>query len=399
MALLAFIALLVGSCSAQLRAQTLTTLYTFADATDGALPGGVIAGPSDGLYGFAGYGGNADCGNQLPPYGCGTVFQLTAGANFTTLYAFNGVLDGQQPSSLINSDNVFYGTTSQGGINDNGTAFALDADGQLQQYDFATGSNATHPFTAMTAARNNAFFGTGYFGGISNYGAIFWLTFNKEISHTERVVYSFQGAPNDGESPNSPVVGDGNILYGTTVYGGPGTCNNGFANGCGTFYKFTAQGETVLHSFTGPDGSYPSKIIPAGNGNFYGVTGAGGAYGAGTIYEITPTGSVTTMFSFNGANGSSPGGLEKDNEGNVFGVTENGGAYGYGTIFELSPDGNGGWQQTLLYSFTGNADGSHPQPPFVLDAVNHNIYGVALEGGNLSCFEPYGCGTVFKLEY
>jgi uncharacterized repeat protein (TIGR03803 family) len=396
----ALLVILALSAVTPLRAQTLTTLYSFTDSTDGALPGGVVADASGTLYGFAGYGGNVNCGNQLPPYGCGAVFQMTSAGKITTLYAFGGGSDGQQPTGLIVSNGGLYGTTSQGGSNGTGTVFEISGlNKKSASYSFDGESDAANPFTALRPSANGTFYGTGYFGGPSNDGAIFQISFNSQGVPSEKVLYDFQGAPNDGASSDAPLVGDGNALYGTTVYGGPGNCNNGLSVGCGTFFKLTPSGETVLHAFTGPDGSYPGRIIASGDGNFYGVTSAGGVNGAGTVFEVTPAGAVTTLYSFSGPDGLSPGGLALDNHGNLFGTTYVGGQYGYGTLFELSPNGNGGWTERVLYSFTGGADGSGPQPPFVLDATHRTIYGAAIEAGDLSCFNPYGCGTIFKLTY
>jgi uncharacterized repeat protein (TIGR03803 family) len=130
------------------------------------------------------------------------------------------------------------------------------------------------------------------------------------------------------------------------------------------------------------------------------VTAGGGSTGYGTVYEVTPSGSVTTIFTFTLAGeGVNPGGLVRDAAGNLFGTTFNGGEEGYGTIFELSPNQNGGWSESVLYSFINSTDGSHPQPPIVVDSNTRTIYGAAYEGGNLSCFSPYGCGTIFKVTY
>jgi uncharacterized repeat protein (TIGR03803 family) len=189
-------------------------------------------------------------------------------------------------------------------------------------------------------------------------------------------------------------------LVGSTVYGSSGTCNNGFAVGCGTVYKLTQSGETLLHSFTGTDGTYPGVLIPAGRSGFYGITGQGGSSGKGTVFQMSSTGVVTTVYSFRGgSDGSNPGGLIEDFSGNLFGTTYSGGASGNGTIFELSPNGQGGWTETVLCSFTGGADGSGPQPGIALDQSNHTIYGSTVGGGDLSCDAPSGCGTVFALSY
>jgi uncharacterized repeat protein (TIGR03803 family) len=385
-----------------LQAQTFTTIYTFQGSTDGSLPGGLAESPNGGLFGFAAYGGNLNDCTIFPPYGCGNVFQITPAGKLTTLYSFGGG-DGQDPTSLIATSGTLYGTTSQGALG-YGTAFAISSPNSLAaEYAFGTTggiTDALYPQVAMTPVKDGIFYGTGFFGGTANNGAVFELTFGAQGGALESTVYSFKGAPNDGAGPNSPLVAAGNALYGTTEYGGSGNCSNGNEVGCGTFFKITPTGETVLHTFTGPDGSSPGKLISAGNGNFYGVTASGGSSGYGTIFEVTPAGSVTTLFTFSLASeGVNPGGLVRDSSGNLFGTTLNGGSAGDGVIFELSPNGNGGWSEKVLYSFLGSTDGTHPQPPIVVNSATRTIYGVTLEGGNLSCFSPDGCGTVFKLTY
>ena len=210
------------------------------------------------------------------------------------------------------------------------------------------------------------------------------------------MLHSFVGGPNDGSYPNSILLPQSGALVGSTVYGGSGTCNNGFAVGCGTVYKLTKSGETLLHSFTGTDGTYPSVLIPAGKGGFYGITDQGGSSGKGTVFQMSSTGIVTTLYTFmGGSDGANPGGLVEDSSGNLFGTTYGGGASGGGTIFEVSPNGQGGWTETVLYSFTNGADGGGPQRGIVLDQQNHTIYGSTVAGGYPSC----SCGTVFSLSY
>jgi uncharacterized repeat protein (TIGR03803 family) len=295
-----------------------------------------------------------------------------------------------------------YGTTSQGGDVATGTVFELNQKGQkVAQYSFKGGTDAATPFAGLIQ-EEGTIFGTGYFGGTNDDGAVFALTSNCSAAAAcrEVVLHSFAGGANDGSNPNSALVPQSGGLVGSTVYGGSGTCNNGFAVGCGTVYKLTQSGETLLHSFTGTDGTYPGVLIPAGRSGFYGITGQGGSSGKGTVFQMSSTGVVTTLYSFRGgSDGSNPGGLIEDSSGNLFGTTYSGGASGNGTIFELSPNGQGGWTETVLCSFTGGADGSGPQPGIALDQSNHTIYGSTVGGGDLSCDAPSGCGTVFALSY
>lgn len=236
-----------------------------------------------------------------------------------------------------------------------------------------------------------------------------YIEFN-ENTHSETVLYSFCSQPGctDGELPNGGLIMDSNgNLYGTTFTGGAGgaVCHGGY--GCGTVFELNANGvETVLHSFTnnGLDGMQPTGgLIMGPNGNLYGTTEYGGTtyYFSGTVFEISPSGTETVLYSFCSqigcTDGASPyGELLMDTKGNLYGTTLAGGAYGHGTVFKLSPSGT----VTVLYSFcsqTGCPDGSYPNGGLIMDP-NGNLYGTTYEGGlSSSCFGGYGCGIVFKL--
>ena len=137
----------------------------------------------------------------------------------------------------------------------------------------------------------------------------------------------------DGSNPFAGLLlgTDGNF-YGTTYGGG--------ANGKGTIFQVTPAGTlTTLHSFTGADGSEPwsGQLVQATDGNFYGTTFDGGAHGSGTIFEFTPGGVLTVLHSFSGPDGSNPqGGLVQGTDGNLYGATTGGGASFGGAVFSLS---------------------------------------------------------------
>jgi len=163
--------------------------------------------------------------------------------------------------------------------------------------------------------------------------------------------------------------------------------------------------EQVLYSFSGgADGAWPMGTLVFDNeGNLYGVTASGGA-GSGVVFKLTEQNgkwSETVLYSFQGGNdGASPlAGLVFDQAGNLYGTTADGGGKGCfggcGTVFELSPSPNGSWTETVLYRFTGAADGANPQANLILDDKG-TLYGTTLAGGDLSC-DTGGCGTVFEL--
>jgi uncharacterized repeat protein (TIGR03803 family) len=144
-----------------------------------------------------------------------------------------------------------------------------------------------------------------------------------DLGTTFTSLFSFDGA--NGEFPEASLIQatDGN-LYGTTVEGGV----NCPPLGCGTVFKITPSGTlTTLHSFDGADGTEPHGLIQATNGNFYGTASFGGANSEGTVFEITPSGTLTTLASFNGTDGQGPeAGLIQATDGNFYGTTSRGGA-------------------------------------------------------------------------
>ena len=160
----------------------------------------------------------------------------------------------------------------------------------------------------------------------------------------------------------------------------------------------TAGGYNTLHSFTGNtngdpvtsgDGAAPFTDLAQGSdGNFYGTTNQGGAYTAGTVFVVTPAGTLTILHSFGGTadGGLYPnGGLVQGGDGNFYGTTASGGTDGQGTAFVITPGG----MLTTVYQFSGG-DGVSPGNT-LLRASDGNLYGVTLSGG------LYGRGTVYRL--
>ena len=169
---------------------------------------------------------------------------------------------------------------------------------------------------------------------------------------------------------------------------------SGGINSGGTFFKYGAGGAVAtLYSFSDPE---PAGLIQGSDGNFYGVTWFGGANGLGTVFKVTPVGVHTTLYSFCSVGGTSctdgeipQGGVIQATDGNLYGTTVEGGAAGgYGTVFSLTPAGT----LTTLHSFN-NTDGSSPQT--LIQSTNGTFYGVAQNGGSTECIS--GCGTIFSL--
>jgi uncharacterized repeat protein (TIGR03803 family) len=217
------------------------------------------------------------------------------------------------------------------------------------------------------------------YGGTYNYGVVFKLA----PDGTETVLHAFTSGISDGANPVYGVIEDalGN-LYGTTPYGGLGTC--GQFLGCGVIFKIAPDGtETVLYRFGNADGAVPmAGLIMDKAGTFYGTTLYGGTGSEGVVYRFTADGKETVLYRFSGtgevcSDGCSPfGELARDTAGNLYGATNGGGAYDFGTIFKLAPDGT----ETVLHSFP-NLD--EPFSGLIKDNAG-NLYGT-------------GENTVFRL--
>jgi uncharacterized repeat protein (TIGR03803 family) len=144
--------------------------------------------------------------------------------------------------------------------------------------------------------------------------------------------------------------------------------------------------ETLLYTFTGTGGAYPmSGVIRDSAGNLYGTTNSGGT-NHGVVFEIDAAGQESTLYTFTGgADGGQPyGGLVRDSAGNLYGTTQTGGASFYGVVYEVAAAG----QETVLYTFTGKADGGFPYGTPIRDA-HGNLYGTTQLGGE--------AGVVFEL--
>jgi uncharacterized repeat protein (TIGR03803 family) len=228
------------------------------------------------------------------------------------------------------------------------------------------------------------------------------------------VLYAFPGEGGHGTAGANPLGGiirdaKGDI-HGVTEFGG-------VENEYGVVFKLSVTGkEAVLHTFAGPpkDGAEPvSSLLLGSSGMFYGTTAFGGSGecrggpDCGIVFAIDSAGHYSIIHNFQGGpdDGIEPwGNLVQDAQGNIYGTTMGGGpeaglcgppyAFGCGTIFKLSANSDGGWTESILYNFTGAADGSDPVT-LAIDAQG-NLYGAALFGGSHGCVG--GCGTVFKMD-
>jgi uncharacterized repeat protein (TIGR03803 family) len=324
----------------------LTVLYSFTGRADGAgSGGGLIKDAKRNLYGGA--GGGADGG--------GVLFKLSPSGHETVLYSF-GPADGSGPGpSIIDSAGNIYGTTLGGGISgcdENGwsgcgTIFEVTATGEeTTLYSFCSQAgcaDGAHPDGTLIMDGQGNFYGTTFYGGAFSGGTVFKLD---PATGIETVLYSFAGGT-DGQGPLGGVLMDsaGN-LFGTTLHGGSTGCDaNGYV-GCGTVFELSTTGkETVLYRFCSQanctDGAGPCARLIDYRGNFYSTTYGGGTSGVGTVFAVNKkTGKETVLHNFAGgtSDGANPhGSLIRNKAGQLFGTTMYGGTYGAGTVFELTP--------------------------------------------------------------
>jgi uncharacterized repeat protein (TIGR03803 family) len=365
---LATLVLAVAGAAVPAQAQTYTVLFDFLLGGPGPQwPGGPLAQGRDGdLYGWS-YNGGAtnngsiwktdpsgtvsviynfasgnDCqsgmtlgtdgnfyGTALTNCGgAGYVFKLTPSGTLTVLHTFTGTPDGSGPGLLVQySDGNFYGVTGQGGATNYGTVFKITPTGTLTiLYSFDDTNEFANPNYRLTVGNDGNFYGT--FQRDAN-GGVFKMTPAGVVT----LVHQFAGPPNDGGSPVSGVIlgKDGNF-YGTTQVGG--TQNEG------TIFKMTPSGTvTILHSFSQPSDyaiNPTAPLVQATDGNFYGTADSCTVFGCGPqdLYEMTPSGTFTILQEFTA---SYPyWGVIQDTNGIIYGVTQQGGTVNGGVLFSLN---------------------------------------------------------------
>ncbi len=335
---LAIVLLLLSAHFGRANGQTLNTLYSFTGGSDGCKPSGRLVQGSDGsFYGTTEFGGNTNS----DPNGCGTVFRITPNGSLTNLHSFSGS-DGYNPfAGLVQGgDGNFYGTTYHGGTSKNcnfgcGTVFRISPSGNLTNLHSFIGSDGVTPTPDLVQGGDGNFYGTTYSGGASNYGTVFRISPNGNFTN----LYSLSGS--DGSDPIGGLVqdNDGNF-YGTTYTGGAGNY--------GTVFRINPSGSlTNLYSFSGgSDGRLPVvRLLLGSDGNFYGAIYRGGASNTGTVFRVSPSGTLTNLYSFNGSDGANPcAGLVQGSGGDFYGITYYGGSNGFGTVFRfyipLNPPAN-----------------------------------------------------------
>jgi uncharacterized repeat protein (TIGR03803 family) len=343
----------------------------------------LVKGNDGNFYGTTEYGGAS---------GMGTVFQATTNGTLTTLVSFNGI-NGSYPFAglLQGSNGNFYGTTEYGGTDGNyGTVFEMTPSGALTMLVSFNGTNGSYPAAVLVQGSDGNFYGTTQSGGASGMGTVFQVTPVGVLT----TLVSFNNT--NGSVPLAGLVqGTNGNFYGTTFQGGDLSIDGIFNNsGAGTVFEMTPGGVlTTRVVFNGYNGANPAGgLVQGTNGNLYGTAAIGGnvslnaGWGFGTAFKMTPGGTLTTLVSFGLTNGYNPtAGLVQGSDGNFYGTTDGGGAGGCGTVFQMTPAG----VSTTLVSFKG-ANGNRPQAALV-QGSDGNLYGTTEYGG------ANGLGTVFQV--
>lgn len=391
--------------------------------TNGAIPeAGLVTDSQGNFYGTTAYGGTHAFGN---------VFEVTRGGNgawqIVDLYDFTGGTDGGDPLGgvVLDANGNLYGTTSLGGQGKCvkagtqwfgcGLVFELSHVGSSWQetvlFNFLPGvTKGIIPSAGLVFDKAGNLYGTTWAPGVVAVptsrpvdtfwgcnapgcgGAVFELSPTSN-GWKETDIYAFTGA-SDGASPQASLVfDDAGNLYGTTAYGGV----SGYGFGVVFELSPNANGwkENVLHTFTGQsDGKYPLASVLIGSaGELYGTASVGGGSNQGTVFEITPgNNQFSVLYSFTGAaDGGTPyAAVISDSLGNLYGTTFYGGDQGvWGVVYELTPS-QGSWTETVLHTFQ-LTEGANPAAPLLLGAGGR-LYGTSANGGSTDT-----AGTVFEI--
>ena len=347
---------------------TISILHHF-DYVNGEIPGAQLAAGADGnFYGISHGGGSVGGGN---------VFRVTPAGEFTVLHDFTGGADGRSPggSLLAASDGNFYGATVQGGANDRGTFFRITPAGVLTTLrDWAQDAVGWQPSGNLIEGSDGNFYGLTRYNNIAGHtdsGQIYRITPGGSAS----VVGTFAGIPSmDGCSPSSLMQASDGNFYGLTQAGGSGHR--------GTVFKATPSGAiTLLAQFGYQQSAEPGGLLEEGpDGKLYGTSRYGGTAGHGTIFSVTKSGSLTILANLDHETGPAnpTGGLTLEPDGSFLGVSEGGGDHHFGTVFRMTAAG----EITVASHFKGSQD-NRPTSKLLL-ASDGNFYGRTTMGGLLS---------------
>jgi uncharacterized repeat protein (TIGR03803 family) len=358
-----------------------TVLHNFAGgATDGATPISGLIRLGKLFYGTSGGGGT---------YGKGTVFSISpSGANFTVLHSFAGKDEGTgSPVGLTNLGDTLYGTTEDGGTLGKGTVFSITPGGAFTTlYSFKGGrADGARP-TAPLKVLGGMLYGTTANGGNNDKYLNPGTFFSISTSGQEKMRYSFGSKDNDGLGPSGPLVLLGGKFYGTTNNGG-----SGGVFGDGTIFSVTPGGqENVVYRLkNNPNGSCSFNCyLTVVDGSIYGTATTGGKDHIGSVFSITPAGAFKTLYSASSKDksiGGYPSGALTDAAGKLYGTMNQGPTGKEGTVFSITP----GSPPAVIYTFVGGNEGARPASRLSLS--DGKLFGTTNYGGTT------GRGTIYSI--
>lgn len=360
----------------------LHTMGSIAD--DAELPyGGLIQGQDNQLYG-TGYGGGTN--------GSGAIYRLdTNGTSYALVYSLG--YDGDAPYGFYSGvmqgrDGALYGATPGGGTNGSGEVFRVNTNGSgfMALHEFSGRDDGGYPRAGLVQGQDGALYGTTTDGGTNDYGTIFKINAH---GGNFTVLHSCGLTPDAYYIYGAMIQGTNGLLYGTSEAGGSGNW--------GSLFEISTDGVTfaVIHNMYGPPvgGEHPqASLFQADDGRFYGTTQQGGTNANGTLFGLNSDGSgYTEFFNFNGNGGDAnepEASLLLGKDGALYGTSYLGGSNGVGAIFKVNRDGGG---YRVLYSFGAfSEDGTFPDAGLV-QAANGMLFGATRNGGTNSS------GTVFTI--
>jgi uncharacterized repeat protein (TIGR03803 family) len=207
-------------------------------------------------------------------------------------------------------------------------------------------------------------------------------------------LYSFTGGADGGVPTSSVAIGPGHLVYGGTTQGGT-ACPSDPKNGCGTLYSFNPHaGLKVLVTFNGTNGADASSTPSVVRSTLYGATALGGANNQGVLFSVNINGSkFTLLHQFTGTDGSAPiGPFAFGPTGILYGLTQSGGPSNQGVLFSLSRNGT----YKILHAFHGDADGGTPAARLFLTPAGALIGATHGGGGHNAGCPSGGCGVIFQ---
>ena len=333
--------------------------------------------------------GSLEFGDTSTSYG--SLFSLAPNGSVTTIHGFDTAQGAPEGAMVRTDDGTIYGVTMDvtngQGFYGSGSIFSLAPDGTYSVlHDFSPAGSANTDGVdplGLTLGSDGALYGATQSGGSGNAGTIFRITTTGQFS----VLYAFNPQSNAGTSPCPVILSSDGNLYGTTNAGEV------------TVFRLTLQGKlTTLHRFVGKQAvGNCASVIQGSDGNFYGTTFEGSASGlqdkGGTIYKMTPSGKVTFLHTFSSgdpnSDGAFPVGLIQAKDGNLYGVTQIGGEAGAGSLFQMTTSGT----FTNLYSFPTTAFG-YPIANLV-QGIDGALYGTT-NGFTIEFGSEIFAPTVFK---